>query len=78
MKTYHIDNIGCDDSNNFNIELTDEEFKTVIKVFDANNKLADCCCTPHLYIYEYREDDEYYNDESLNKDYKELKEGNND
>lgn len=77
MKKYKIANIGCDDSNWFDIELTDEELKLVIKLFEKNNKRADCGCTPHLYIYEYDESKREHNwgyteNLCLNRDYGEL------
>lgn len=75
MKKYRIENCGCDDSNQFDIELTDKELKAIIKLFEENNKRADCCCTPHLYIYEYdknKESWEYTEDLRLNRDYEEL------
>ena len=73
MKKYHITNQGCDDETEFNIELTDEEFKTIIKLFDANNKQADYGCKPHLYIYNHCENNENYWEETyLNKSYEEL------
>lgn len=75
MGKYRIENCGCDDSNLFDIELTDEELKIIIKLFEENNKYADCCCTPHLYIYKYdknKDDWEYTEDLCLNRDYKEL------
>lgn len=77
MKKYKIANIGCDDSNWFDIELTEEELKLVIKLFEENNKRASYCCTPHLYIYEYDENKkdcswEYTEDLCLNRDYDEL------
>ena len=77
MKKYEIANIGCDDSNWFDIELTKEELNTVIKLFEKNNKIADCGCTPHLYIYEYDENKktpiwDYTDDLCLNRDYEEL------
>lgn len=84
MKKYKIANIGCDDSNWFDMELTEEELKVVIRLFEENNKIADYGCTPHLYIYEYdenRKNDyndyyDYYDNEDLclNRDYNELKE----
>lgn len=55
MKKYVIYNRGCDDSNEFEIELNDEELKTIIKVFEANNKVANYGCTPDIYIYEVKE-----------------------
>lgn len=77
MKKYKIANEGCDDSNWFDMELTGKELKLVIKLFEENNKIADCCCTPHLYIYEYDENItdsnwEYAENICLNRDYDEL------
>ena len=77
MKKYKIANIGCDDSNWFDIELTEEELKLVIKLFEENNKIANYGCTLHLYIYEYDENKreyswEYTEDLCLNRDYEEL------
>lgn len=66
MKKYKIANEGCDDSNWFDMELTEEELKLVVKLFEENNKCASYGCTPHLYIYEYTED------LCLNRDYEEL------
>ena len=39
MKKYRIENYGCDDNVCFNIELTDEELKLVIKLFEENNTI---------------------------------------
>lgn len=76
MKKYKIANVGCDDGNWFDIELTEEELKLIIKLFEENNKIADCCCTPHLYIYDYEENKKYkyYDNEDLrlNRDYEDL------
>lgn len=77
MKKYIIENCGCDDSVCFDMELTDEELKLVIRLFEENNKRASYCCTPHLYIYEYDENKKdcswgYTEELSLNRDYKEL------
>lgn len=76
MKKYKIANEGCDDSNWFDIELTEEELKVVIKIFEENNKRASYGCTPHLYIYDYEENrkNNYYDNEDLrlNRDYDEL------
>ena len=79
MKKYRIENYGCDDNVCFDMELTDEELKLIIKLFEENNKRASYCCTPHLYIYEYDENKkdcswEYTEDLRLNCDYEELKE----
>lgn len=79
MKKYKIANEGCDDSNWFDIELTEEELKVVIKLFEENNKRASYGCTPHLYIYDYEENRKniYYDNEDLrlNRDYDELNKG---
>ena len=69
MKKYKIANMGCHEDNWFDIELSEEELKIVIKVFEENNKIANCGCTPHLYIYNYDN-----TDVSLNRDYDELNE----
>ncbi len=78
MKKYKIANIGCDDSNWFEMELTDEELKLVIRLFEENNKIADYGCKPELYIYSYDKDkkNDYYDnaDLRLNRDYDELNE----
>ena len=67
MKKYKIENCGCDDTTEFDIELTNEELITAIKIFEANNKKADCGCKPELYIYDYDNEDS-----RLNRDYDEL------
>lgn len=76
MKKYRIENCGCDDTVCFNIELTEEELKVVIKLFEENNKIADYGCKPRLYIYEYDENKEssweYTKDLCLNRGYEEL------
>ena len=79
MKKYKIANIGCDDSNWFDMELAEEELKVVIRLFEENNKIANYGCTPHLYVYEYDESKKenswkYTEDLCLNRDYNELKE----
>lgn len=75
MKKYHIENVGCDDYNEFDIELTDDEYKTVIKIFDENNYLASYGCCPHLWIYNYKDDGLYYDEPELNKGYEDFKRG---
>ena len=77
MKKYIIKNIGCDDETEFEIKLTDKQLEFVIKLFEKNNEIAYCVCTPHLYIYEYDENKknpswEYTDDLCLNRDYEEL------
>lgn len=75
MKKYIIRNVGCDDETEFEIELTDEQLEFIIKLFDKNNKIADCGCQPKLYIYNY---DDYINDwfnryKPINRSNEELK-----
>lgn len=73
MKKYVIHNMGCDDSSEFEIELNDEELKTIIKVFEANNKIANYGCKPEIYIYEAEEwKKERWEAKPLNKSYEEL------
>lgn len=74
MKKYHIKNIGCDDTTEFEIELTDEELKTVIRLFEENNKNSSYGCMPRLYIYEFDKDKTRWEyDNPLNRGYDELK-----
>lgn len=73
MKKYVIYNRGCDDSNEFEIELNDEELKTIIKVFEANNKVADYGCKPDIYVYKVEEREKgSWKAKPLNKSYEEL------
>lgn len=65
---YNIANCECDDSTYFDIELTEEEANLLIKVFEENNKVANYCCRPRIYLYK-----EGIN-EALNRSYDELKE----
>lgn len=58
MKKYLIENSGCDDATRFEIELTDEELKTVIKFIQANNDESDFRCQPIIEIY-----DKYFYDD---------------
>ena len=76
MKKYLIQNYGCDDSTEFEMELTDEEVKFLIKVFEENNKYVCCQCTPSLYISDkYTKHEGWYHSEhSLNKSHGELEE----
>lgn len=52
-KKYLVCNMGCDDSNWFFLNLTDEELKLVIKLINANNKSSCSVCQPVLNIFEY-------------------------
>lgn len=52
MKKYIVFNFGCDDYNDFYINLTKEELDFVIKFIEKNNKVACSRCTPHLFIFE--------------------------
>lgn len=79
MKKYYIENRGCDDTTEFEIELTDEELKKVIRLFEENNKKANYGCKPELYIYEFdKEKTSWEYNEPLNKSYDELREENNE
>ena len=70
MNKYKIVNYG-EDCNCFDMELTDKELKLVIKLFEENNKCADYCCCPSLFIYKY---DKNKGDLCLNRGYDELTE----
>lgn len=71
---YHIENNGCHESTVYDIELTNEELQTIIKIFEENNKNANYTCTPDIYVYKYKEKEDYYNEKALNRSYIELKE----
>lgn len=59
MKKYLIENEGCDDTTSFEIELNDEELKTIIKFIKKNNKSSRNQCQPEIKIYnKYFYDDE--------------------
>ena len=75
MKKYLICNHGCDDCNEFEMELTEEQAQFLIKVFEENNKIADYQCKPSLYICDnYTKENGWYSGySSMNKDYYELK-----
>ena len=51
MKKYLIDNIGCDDTTRFEIELTDEELETILKFIKINNESSSYGCQPKIEIY---------------------------
>ena len=70
MKKYLIENMGCDDTTRFEIELTDEELKTIIKFIKANNKSSKCQCQPTIDIYNKY----FYNDEGKPTTYKQITE----
>jgi len=68
MKKYLIENNGCDDTTRFEIELTDEELKTVIKFIKANNDKSDYGCLPNIDIY----DKYFYDDDGKPTTYKQT------
>lgn len=73
MKKYHIENIGCDDTTEYDILLNDVELKLIIEVFESNNKVASYQCKPKLYIWEFMDGYYYYETrKALNKGYEEL------
>ena len=51
-KLYYIENIGCDDTTEMEIELTDEEYTFLKRVFDALNDKSEYACMPRIYVYE--------------------------
>lgn len=51
MNKYLIDNCGCDDTTRFEIELNDEELKTIMKFIKANNLSSSYGCQPVIRIY---------------------------
>lgn len=50
MKKYLIANVGCDDTSLFEIELNDDELKTIIKFAEENNKNKKEWCQPFIEI----------------------------
>lgn len=74
MKMYRVLNICSDGSNYFDIELTDEQVKLVIHLFEENNKMAVSCCTPHLFLYDYCVNCNQFSSIALNRDYYALNE----
>ena len=70
MKKYLIENIGCDDTTRFEIELTDEELKTIIRFIKENNKASEYGCQPSIEIY----DRYFYDDEGKPTIYKQTTE----
>jgi hypothetical protein len=58
MKKYLIENMGCDDETDFEIELTDEELEIILKFIKLNNENATGHCQPVIGIYK----DYFYRD----------------
>lgn len=48
---YLICNIGCDDTTETEIELTEEELKTIIRFAKENNENSTYQCKPSIAIY---------------------------
>ena len=64
MNKYLICNEGCDDTTYTEIELNDEELKTLIKIAKENNKTGGGC-KPIIHVYkDYKTDGDYYITES--------------
>ena len=59
MKKYLIENEGCDDATYTELNLTDNELKTLIRFAKENNKTGGGC-KPVVRIYEKYTKDEYY------------------
>lgn len=74
MKLYRVKNVGCDDTNCFDIELNDEQVKLLIRLFEEYNKIANCCCTPHLFLYNYFDSCKEFSSTALNRDFYALNE----
>ena len=51
MTKYLICNNGCDDTTYTEIELTDEELQTLIKIAKENNKNSSYECQPKIGIF---------------------------
>lgn len=80
MNKYVIENLGCDDSTSFTMDLTNEELQLIIRFIEENNKGASYCCIPNINIYKYDEKIgpnawNYHDVKPLNRDYDELKKG---
>ena len=75
MNNYTIANVCCDDITWFTINLTEDQLKFVIRLFEENNKFANCCCTPHLFIFDTPFDTLFISkDKALNRDFYSLNE----
>lgn len=59
MKKYYIENIGCDNTTKFLIELSSEELKTIKKFIKINNEHSKNGCMPKIELYAHYE----YNEE---------------
>ena len=64
MNKYLICNEGCDDTTYTEIELNDEELKTLIKIAKENNKTGGGC-KPIIHVYKdykknYKKDEGYF------------------
>lgn len=58
MEKYLINNNGCDDTTAFEIELTNEELKIILKFIKLNNANSSYGCQPKIDIYK----DYFYQD----------------
>lgn len=55
---YLVKNIGCDDTTEFEIELTDEELLTIMRFIKENNKVAVYHCQPKIKIFVTNSDED--------------------
>lgn len=61
MQKILICNDGCDDSTYTEIELSNEELNTLIKIAKANNKNSGYGCQPKIRIYkDYEKNEDYF------------------
>lgn len=51
-KLYHITNCGSEDKTEMEIELTDEEYNFLKRVFDALNEKSQDMCMPSIFVEE--------------------------
>ena len=51
-KLYNICLEGCDDSTEFPIMLTEEEYEVIKRVSDKANEISSYRCEPRMYIWE--------------------------
>ena len=61
MQKILICNDGCDDTTYTEIELSNEELKSLIKIAKANNKNSSYDCQPNIRVYkDYEKKDDFF------------------
>ena len=48
---YHVNNMGCDDTTTFIIQLTESEYNAIKRSIEENNKNADSNCKPEIDLH---------------------------